>query len=145
MGNTLNAQILEFQKAFGKVTRDDRSTFFILKDDSPEWMTEIIRACHDGCMPCDIIYDGIVTILDSLINYDFDAIELDDIIYEVSDDFINNYNLWTWARDFSDSSQYIEEYREELCYTDTILNTLCQARRLWLQFIANTIISELHV
>ena len=77
---TLNSQILELSQAFEKKTRDNDTHYWALKDGSPQWMTDICYDCHDSSMPSDIIYEGIVDVLDGLIGYDFDDVEYSDII-----------------------------------------------------------------
>lgn len=45
--------------AFETRTRANGDAFVCLKDGAPEWMTEIVRAAHDGSLPDDWTYDAV--------------------------------------------------------------------------------------
>lgn len=52
--------------AFETRTRTNGDSFVCLKDDSPEWMTDIVRAAHDGSLPDDWTYQAVRECVDLL-------------------------------------------------------------------------------
>lgn len=42
--------------AFERKTRDNGDVFFVLQDEAPDWMEEVIRECHGDMLPDDFRY-----------------------------------------------------------------------------------------
>jgi hypothetical protein len=56
------AQMVQRYMTYGERNNGDR--FVKTKDNTPEWVTEIIREAHDECLPNDFHYDMIDTAID---------------------------------------------------------------------------------
>jgi hypothetical protein len=103
----------QFASAFEVRTRDDGSKFVALKDDAPEWASNIVYSAHDGAMPCDWRYSKIDMLahdlLDAFANdYEFDAIEWADNTAD-----IYNHHLLNWVAGVSYAVDAVEDARAE--------------------------------
>lgn len=78
--------------AFEADTRGDGSTFYKLRDGSPEWMSDTIRAAHDAVdeMPDDAVYEACRDAASRLEDGAFD--DIGDAAHEFADGEVNPYN-----------------------------------------------------
>ncbi len=137
----INELLEEFSLAFGKKTRTNGKEFWFLKDDAPEWMTDIVYKCHDSgeILPNDEIYSAIMDILDHLINYDLrEEDNICEFIYEISPP--THYELKTWLLEFNDADTYTDEEYE--CHTN-IMDALQCGHFKWIESLSWTIINGL--
>lgn len=101
--------------AFQTKTRDNGDTFVCLKDDQPEWMTDVIRAAHDNgqMMPDDFRYalikEAAAAIWQADSNSDID---------ECADEFADGVDVYTsslceWAASHGYRTAYCDEALDE--------------------------------
>jgi hypothetical protein len=65
----------ELSAALEVAERDDRGKFYRLKDGSPWWMRDAIRAAHGDEMPDDFIYETCSNVADAIAELDDDTDE----------------------------------------------------------------------
>jgi hypothetical protein len=75
----------EMAAAFETRTRDNGDTFRCLKDDAPEWMTDVCHAGHGDMMPDDWRYRMIEAACDAIAEGADDS-------HEAADSFVPIYN-----------------------------------------------------
>ena len=92
--------------------RDDRTKYVALKDGSPDWMREAIRAAHDGMAPDDSRY---AMVMASAL-----AIAEAEDIYQAEDelpqaiDYVEHGELVTWLSSYTAARlEYVEEAAAE--------------------------------
>lgn len=81
--------------AFETRTRDNGDVFYVLADGSPEWMTEAVRAAHDGALPNDWAHKLCAWVADTARQYD----EPEDYAGEIADSVVNRritHELLDW-------------------------------------------------
>lgn len=80
--------------AFEGGTRDNGDKFRRLKDDSPEWMSDVNHAAHKGgdIWPLDWIYDKAESAVDHIARLDNIPGALDDAAHEYADSNADIYN-----------------------------------------------------
>jgi hypothetical protein len=113
MTNTQSIQKLaeQLSAAFETKKRNDDNEFVSLKDGSPEWMTDVVRAAHGDKLPDDTVYAFIEKAADALANASEDA-EPSDVILEIEPDpYTAGLTAWLHAR--VDHVYYLTEVLEE--------------------------------
>lgn len=100
----------ELAEAFETRTRgdgDDAVKFYTLKDGSPQWMTDVVRAAHGDFLPDDWRYRAIASAAEAL------AEGADDV--EWSDEMIDTYghDLLRWLSSNLNRAYYCDEALEE--------------------------------
>src|SRR5258706_15125542 len=86
----------QLSRALVNDKRDDGSLFYKLTDDSPEWMTEVIRAAHCDEMPNDTVYEFVNRIAGHLA--DCEEGEEEDAIGEIEADvYTSDLTGWLHA------------------------------------------------
>jgi len=104
----------EMSEAFETRERDNGDKFRVLKNGSPEWMTEIVHTVHGDALPDDTIYRFIEMTVDAIADCDPDATE-DDIqerLYEIEPDVYTS-DLTEWLHARNDHVYYLTEALEE--------------------------------
>jgi hypothetical protein len=116
MTETKSVQALakELSAAFTHDKRNDGQEYVHLKNGSPEWMTEIIRAIHGDKMPDDTTYAFIEQCADAIADASDDN---EDAIREAIDDiepdsYTSNLTGWLHAR--VDHVYYLSEVLDEM-------------------------------
>jgi hypothetical protein len=92
--------------------RED-GTEFVVFTDNTHGLKDLIRECHDGCMPNDWVFDKCSTLLLACSGYDFcDLDDLEEYRFEIVDCAVDIYtnSLLEWAKRFRD---YVEEAKKE--------------------------------
>ena len=101
----------EMQDQFKLIRREDGSEIWVLKDDHPEWMQDVMYAAHsDGAsLPDDTVYDLAHDCINAIAECDKedDADTLRDAIDEIEPEY-RTWQLFTWAARWS-------EYIDEVC------------------------------
>lgn len=106
---TIQSLAGELSQAFEHDKRNDGQEFAKLKDGSPQWMTDVIRACHGDKLPDDTVYEFVERCADALADYDG---EPSDAITEIEPDpYTNDLTGWLHAR--NDHVYYLSEALEE--------------------------------
>ena len=101
----------QFAKAWTMKELTDGTTFWVLRDDSPQEFTDAVQSAHeavDAGLPADWIYEACAMLSDSLDGApDNDA--------EVCDGLVSIYThaLYRWASDYSFARDLITEAVEE--------------------------------
>ena len=103
----------QFAQAFETDKRPDGETFVRLKDDSPDWMTDIIRTIHGDMMPDDTKYSMISEVADTLGEYERDS--WDDCAHEICDGLVEIYNHGRikWLESHLTRAYYCDEAQEQ--------------------------------
>lgn len=103
----------QMQDRFKVVVRDDNSSIWVLKDDAPEWMTDVMYEVHDAgaSLPNDTVYDLAHDCVNAIAELDEDADEEEatDAINEIEPEY-RTWQLFLWAAEWS---EYIDELGEE--------------------------------
>lgn len=109
----LQALVSALSRAFMRDTRTSGEEFTRLADDSPEWMRDIVRACHGNMMPDDWRYRMIEECADALADREPDQWEDDS--HEIADSLVDVYNgpRLQWLASRLDRSAYVDEARDE--------------------------------
>lgn len=112
----------EMSKQFERKTRDNGETFVTLKDDAPEWMTDVCRDAHDRMLPDDIRYAFIEEAVDTLSNL-CDETSTENDLLEAADTLeadCYTSDLTTWLASRNSRYSYVDEYVENNGYNDII-------------------------
>lgn len=108
----------EMATAFTTKTRANGEAFRLLKDDPPEWMTDVVREAHDGMMPDDHRYRMIERVCDTLAESE----DWDDLVTDL-DGLVDIYtsHLTTWLASHIDRVGYCDDAVEDIGreYRDT--------------------------
>jgi hypothetical protein len=95
-------------KALTTDKRNDGSEFVHLKENSPQWMTEVIRSVHGEKLPDDVTYAFISECADAIAEAD----DADDAITEIEPDTYT-HDLTEWLHSRADHLYYVTEVLEE--------------------------------
>src|SRR5689334_2352080 len=88
----------KLSKAFQTKKRNDGNEFVSLKDGSPSWMTDVVRAAHGDKLPDDTVYAFIGKAADAIADADEDA-DPQDVISEIEpDSYTSDLTAWLNAR-----------------------------------------------
>jgi hypothetical protein len=127
-------------KAFQTKKRNDGNEFVSLKDGSPSWMTDVIRATHGDKLPDDTVYAFIEKAADALANASEDA-EPSDVILEIEPDpYTAGLTAWLHAR--VDHVYYLTECLEENRWDDGF-QLLAAAQQKQIQEVGYALVSAL--
>lgn len=139
----LQTMIEQMSQAFVKDTRNDGTEFVKLKDDSPEWMTQIIFLVHEGYLPADEIYETVERVIDHLHD---DGVEDEDTardsIFEIEVPIYTS-ELTEWLNQRNDHVYYLTEALENYPDTKDGFGLLGLAYHIYQQEIANRVINAL--
>jgi hypothetical protein len=113
------------------------SEFIHLKDNSPQWMTEVIRTVHGEKLPDDTTYAFISKCADAIA----DAEDANDAITSIEPD-IYTHNLTAWLHSRADHVYYLTEVLEESEVKDGF-QLLSAAQQKQIQEIGFALISAL--
>lgn len=109
--------------AFEVKARDNGEGFYCLKDGSPDWMTDALRAAHDGgdMMPNDWSYrlaHGMAQHIAESLEYDA-AQDLSDIVSEGADSLVPCYNgeRLAWLASHLSRAGFVDDAAMELGIT----------------------------
>lgn len=120
---TIKALAGELYRAFEAKTRDNGDAFYCLKDGSPEWMTDVIRAAHDNAnmLPDDWRYAAIHDAAGII----EDADDLERAGDEFADD-VDVYNgaLLAWAASHLSRMAYCDEAMEDFGKPESLAQLL---------------------
>lgn len=99
--------------------RNDESEFYALKKDSPQWMTDVIRAVHGDKLPDDTVYEminraagALVDADESLLLHDPDGDDLREAIYQIEPDIYTS-DLTAWLHASTDHVFHINSVLSE--------------------------------
>lgn len=104
--STLAEQAIQFFR-FGDEAKGERK-IWMLQDDTPQWVRDLVYAAHDNFMPDDHKYEFIVDALESIRCSDVD----DDLMEEVDNDLevdIYNHDLLKWVGSNINRSAYVDD------------------------------------
>lgn len=108
--STLVQLAKEMQDQFTVVTRRDGESIWVLKDGAPQWMTDVMHACHDdgASLPDDTVYDLTHDCVNAIaeLDKDADADEARDAVSEIEPEH-RTWQLFMWAAQWS---EYVDEY-----------------------------------
>lgn len=110
--------------AFQTKTRDNGEEFVCLKDGSPEWMANVVRAAHGDMLPDDFRYSFIKEAAGAIHDAGDDA-DLDDAAAEFSDEVdLYNSDLLRWVGSSVTRASYCDDAMEELGQPDGLFKLL---------------------
>lgn len=87
---------------------DEKSEFVTLKDNAPEWLSELVHTAHGDMGPDDHRYEFISQAIDAIAEGspgDLDGPEIEPDIY--------NHDLLAWLSSRNDRASYVDEAIEE--------------------------------
>lgn len=123
--------------AFEKTTRYDGKEIWVLKDDSPKWMTNVIYEAHLGNIPSDYVYET----LHDLIR---DLLETEDDLEE----FEAESSIWVadWLRWLSDdlgNIDYITQVQDDFGLIKDGYTLIQMAHNRWLNEVKSVLLNTL--
>lgn len=98
-------------KAMEGKKRSDETEFVCLKDDSPEWMKDVIRTVHGDKLPDDTTYRFIEMAIDAIADCG-DEDEIEERLFELEPDVYTS-DLTEWLHARNDHVYYLTEALEE--------------------------------
>lgn len=121
--------------------RNNGAEFVRLKDNSPAWMTGVIRAVHGDKLPDDTVYQFIEKCCDAIADSEE---EPQDAICQIEPD-IYTHDLTAWLHARVDHTEYVNQVIEEGFDKDvhTICDLLTMAQAQQIQEIGFALISAL--
>lgn len=93
-------------KYFESRERDNGESFTCIRSDAPEWVTDVVHACHGDMLPCDWVYEECRAA--------FEAYEAGDIVemevHDYTDTRVDVYTraIYQWASDMCLSGIYAD-------------------------------------
>lgn len=110
MTTTKQAELAkQLADAFTTDTRSDGATFCKLREGSPQWMTDAIRAAHGDILPMDWIYEHCSRMADKMTEYEPE--QWDDSVGEWADSLgdVYNYDLARWLSLHLDFPGFVDD------------------------------------
>ena len=122
--------------------RDNKEKFCCLKDNHPQWQSDIIHAAHLEYMPSDDIYDRINTILDVVSELEDDSTYNDiyDVVCGIGADCYTS-DLTGWLHSDNRNVYYLNEAISMGCVDGFQLLALAQT--VYIQEIGHALISAI--
>lgn len=141
---TLQETAAAFASALDERTRADGATFYCLKDGSPEWMAEAVRAAHGDMLPNDWSYQavrGAVMALEEAARYG-DADEIDDRREEIIDGLVDVYHgdLCAWVSSAASRGEFCTDAMGEYGQPESFLNLLQWGQSLEYQQVFGAVV-----
>ena len=120
--------------------RDNGDTFYALKDNAPQWMSNVAMEAHGERFPDDYIYEFIVDALAMIADADENA-DIDDLINEIEPD-VYTASLTHWLSSNNYNISYLTEALQEFDIKDGF-EALAWAQALAKQEVARDLVSAL--
>lgn len=135
--STVQELAKELGRAFVHDKRNDGKEFVKLAENSPQWMTDVIREAHGETLPDDTIYEFIERCADAIADSD----DANDAILELEpDSYTHDLTAWLDAR--VDHVYYLTQALEELAPSDGF-KALAIAQQLQIQEVGQALIAAL--
>jgi hypothetical protein len=115
MNDTLSGMADYALKFFEQAERSNGDKFYRTKDQTPEWITDLIREAHGERFPDDWIYKAVVEVLNELSDSDYETVEdADDVRSELVDGLVDVYtaSLTAWLASDVRNVYYLGEAME---------------------------------
>lgn len=144
MTKTIVTQAKVLYEALESRTRNNGDVFYALKDNSPEWMTDVIHAAHGDSFPDDTIYKTIRDIASHLsdLDEDTDLYDAVDSINEIEPE-IYTAKLTHWLSLSLEHYQYMQQAMDELGPFTDAFALLQAAQKRQIQAIGNALVDAL--
>jgi hypothetical protein len=117
---------------------DNGERYICVKDDAPDWVTELCREAHDDMFPDDFVFETVAEALDAIIDQDgeADSVELEADCY--------NSDLLAWLGSHSSRVNYTDQAAEEFgTASEGIINQIMQGQYLEKRQILGNVVSFL--
>lgn len=102
----------ELRESFEARIAHDGSTFWTLKDGSPAWMTDAVRAAHGGMLPDDQRYAFVVDAAEAIAEM-AEGDDTSDRAHEFADDVdVYTSDLLAWVASHLDRVGYCDEAQD---------------------------------
>ena len=101
---------------FTQDTRKDGERFYLLTDDAPEWVRDLVHDAHGDFMPDDFRYAMVRDSLDAIGAGDEDGDELDDPVYTA--------DLLAWVSSNLQRVGYVDDAASEYGHGDGLVSML---------------------
>lgn len=132
----------QLSAAFETKKRNDEKEFVCLKDGSPSWMTEVIRAAHGDKLPDDTTYAFVEKAADAIA----DSEDPQEAILEIEPDAYTA-GLTAWLNARVDHVYYLTETLDEIAQAGLGITdgfqVLALAQQKQIQEVGNALISAL--
>ena len=135
----------DMSAAFEGRVRDSGESFRVLRDGSPQWMTDVAMAAHGDMLPDDWRYSAIEDAAGWIAGADGSA-DLDDEAHAFADANVDVYNAdrTAWLSSHLDRAGYVDEAREEYDATDDgIMADIGRGQYVELLEVYTSVLSEL--
>lgn len=142
---TIRELASQLYDAFETKTRDNGDSFVCLKNGSPEWMTDVCRAAHDGgnMMPDDFRY-SLIKESAGAIHDAGDSTDLDDAYAEFSDAVeVYTSRLCAWAASHSYRSGYCDDAMVEYGKPESLSQLLMWGQAIERRDVFESVLSSL--
>lgn len=140
---TFSAAADLFSSSLERRTREDGSSYWDLRSDSPDWLRSAVREAHEGELPNDsryeLIRDAAVVLSDGSFS---DEDEAREALYELSEDLcpLSSYELLQW---FSAHLSRLSDCDEALEETGSSVSSVADALGLGYRRAAESVLSVL--
>jgi hypothetical protein len=135
---TIQSLAKELSRAFVTNKRNDGQEYVHLKEGSPEWMTEVVRAIHGDKLPDDTTYRFIERCADAIADAGDDPTEA---IYSMEADIYTS-DLTAWLHARNDHVFYLDEALSEDA-PKSGFDLLYAAQKRQIEEIGSALVSEL--
>lgn len=141
---TIKNLIDELAENIERRKRNNGDTFYCLKDNSPEWMTDVIFKAHGDRMPDDDVYNRIYDIVNHISGYEnIETLEdAQDALNEIEPDIYTS-DLTAWLHSRNDNIFYLTEVLEEAGAKDGF-QLLSQAQYKYIMEIGESLLDSLN-
>lgn len=126
-------------KHFTTIVRDgSNDRIVILKEDTPEWIHDVVREAHGSSFPDDLIYEHICNVIDALAN---DGDDPQETVQEMEPDAYTS-DLIKWLASDVSYVDYMTQAIEEYGAKDGFA-VLATAQKIWMDEIGYAVINAL--
>jgi len=145
MGESIQEKAQELYDALEVRKRPDGKKYYCLKNDSPLWMSDLIRQVHGDRLPDDYVYETIAETAAILADADPDADvdELWEALAEGVEADLYTKELTDWLGDSIYNITYLNQVLEDDLGIKDGFQLLAYAQYLFKQEIARAVLDEL--
>jgi hypothetical protein len=112
---------------FETATRDNGETFVKRRDDTPQWVQDLIQDAHGDMFPDDWRYAAISRVLDEIADIELETPDdVRDYSHEIADQLTDIYtgNLIGWMYSNLSRTGYVDDATQELGYPGSIVQAM---------------------
>jgi hypothetical protein len=134
-------------ESFEQRTRANGESFYALKDEAPDWMTDALYEAHNGILPDDWAYSAARSLVNGLADIDSDdtaeSVQYNGRDSEIIDSCVDVYTgrLTAWLASHLARVAYCDDAAEEYGEPGDMIKRIAQGQYYELSQIFNAILS----